>query len=226
MKLPAIHLYPGDWLRDAVAGCSLAAQGLWLRMMFLMHDSERYGYLVVNGSPMSSESIARRCGCTPAEYETLLTELDAAGVPSRTKDNLIFSRRMVRDADERQKNAERQKRFRNNGKSNADSNARVTDDSQESNNASSMSSSDSVTNVTGAKPPNVIWDLGVPLLTNGGMKEAEARSLLGKMAKDHSRAALAEAIAKTSAANPPDPKAYLVKVLQSSNSTKERGVVV
>ena len=39
-KLPYIQLYPGDWLRDSVAGCSLAAQGLWLRMMFVMHDSE------------------------------------------------------------------------------------------------------------------------------------------------------------------------------------------
>lgn len=102
MKLPAIQFYPGDWLRDHVAGCSLAAQGLWLRMMILMHDSERYGYLVMNGSPIPPESIARRCGCDSlAHYETLLTELDSARVPERTKDGLIHSRRMVRDEKKR-----------------------------------------------------------------------------------------------------------------------------
>lgn len=155
MKLPAIHLYPGDWLRDTVAGCSLAAQGLWLRMMFLMHDSERYGYLIVNGSPMTSESIARRCGCTPTEYETLYGELDAAGVPSRTKGNLIFSRRMARDADERQQNAERQQRFRN-GQRNGQGNGKVTPRSRPSNPPSSTSVSISASrkkNTGGAHAP-------------------------------------------------------------------------
>jgi len=98
-KLPCIHLYPGDWLRDAVAGCSLAAQGLWLRMMFIGHDSDRYGYLESNGYAMQAESIARRVGCSLPEFESLLSELTIAGVPSRTPDgSVIFSRRMVKDA--------------------------------------------------------------------------------------------------------------------------------
>lgn len=98
-KLPAIHLYPGDWLRDSVSGCSLAAQGLWLRMMYLAHDSERYGYLEVNGAPMQPDFIARRCGCDdPAQYATLLSELFAAGVPSMSEKESIYSRRMVKDA--------------------------------------------------------------------------------------------------------------------------------
>src|ERR1019366_4733936 len=98
-KLPAIFFYPGDWLRDSISGCSLEAQGLWLRMMFIGHDSERYGYLEVDGSPIPSGSIARRCGCTLAQYETLLSELDSVGIPSRTPKGTIFSRRMVRDAE-------------------------------------------------------------------------------------------------------------------------------
>lgn len=155
MKLPAIHLYPGDWLRDAVAGCSIAAQGLWLRMMFLMHDSERYGYLVVNGSAMPSESIARRCGCTPTEYETLLTELDASGVPSRTQDSIIYSRRMVRDATERANAAERQRRFKSHAGGNGKGNGKVTGESHESNNpsSSSVSTSKKETALRAATPP-------------------------------------------------------------------------
>lgn len=102
MKLPAITLYPGDWLRDDVSGCSLTAQGLWLRMMFLMHDSDRYGYLSMNGSVIPSESLARRCGCDSlTQYEALLSELGRAGVPGVTKEGVIFSRRMVRDAKKR-----------------------------------------------------------------------------------------------------------------------------
>ena len=98
MKRPSFQFYPGDWVRDSVSGCSLAAQGLWLRMMIVAHDSERYGYLEQNGAPMPPDSIARRCGCESAEqYSALLSELREAGVPSRTEKGVIFSRRMVRD---------------------------------------------------------------------------------------------------------------------------------
>ncbi len=100
-KLPAIQFYTGDWLRDA--GCSLGAQGLWLRMMFIAHDSPRYGYLETNGSPTPPETIARRCGCDLAQYETLLSELVEAGVPSISASGVYFSRRMVRDATIREK---------------------------------------------------------------------------------------------------------------------------
>ena len=97
-KLPGFTFYPGDWLRDHVAGCSLAAQGLWLRMMILAHDCDRYGYLGMNGKAIPAESIALRCGCTLPQYLTLLTELDDARVPSRTPEGILYSRRMVRDS--------------------------------------------------------------------------------------------------------------------------------
>lgn len=100
-KLPYIKFYPGDWLRDNVAGCSLAAQGLWLRMMFLAHDSDRYGHLSVGEIPMPPEQIARRCGATLEQYESLLAELTATSVPSRTPEGVIFSRRMVKDEEDR-----------------------------------------------------------------------------------------------------------------------------
>jgi len=111
-KLPFLQLYPSDWEADAVAGCSLAAQGLWLRMMFLMHRSERYGYLVENGLPIPSDAVARRCGCYPEAYQSLLAELERAGIPSLSSDGVIFSRRMVRDAQKREKNANRMRSAR------------------------------------------------------------------------------------------------------------------
>jgi len=103
MKAPGFMFYPGDWLRDQVAGCSVAAQGLWLRMMFIMHDSDRYGYLIQDGRPLAEDHVAQRCGCTLDQYRSLLAELDSVGVPSRTSEGVIYSRRMVADATKRRK---------------------------------------------------------------------------------------------------------------------------
>ena len=105
-KRPSFQFYPGDWVRDPVAGCSLAAQGLWLRMMIIAHDSDKYGFLEQNRMPMPPDAIARRCGCESVEqYSSLLSELREAGVPSRTPEGIIFSRRMVRDEAVRQEKA-------------------------------------------------------------------------------------------------------------------------
>ncbi|WP_144306985.1 hypothetical protein [Oceanidesulfovibrio marinus] len=142
-KNPAFQFYPGDWLRDNVAGCSLAAQGLWLRMMMLMHETG--GYISVTSNvhnPIPPANVARRCGCSPDEYETLLAELDAAGVPSRTEGDVIYSRRMVRDFEDRAKNAARVKRHRERS-GNGGCNSDVTGDVMPMKHASSSSSSSS-----------------------------------------------------------------------------------
>lgn len=97
-KQPYFPFYPGDWLRDPVSGCSVAAQGLWLRILMVMHDSERKGYLCTNGLPTPSEQVARRCGLSQEQYESLFAELEQAGVPRRTNDGVVFNRRMVEDA--------------------------------------------------------------------------------------------------------------------------------
>lgn len=92
-------------------------------MMFIGHDSDRYGYLSQHGKPIPSGSIAQRCGCTLPLYLTLLQELDDFGVPSRTPDGTIYSRRMVRDHEKRELAAERQRKHR---KTNKVSHALVT----------------------------------------------------------------------------------------------------
>lgn len=145
MKLPAFQFYPGDWLRDSVAGCSLAAQGLWLRVMFLAHDSERYGYLSINGVAMPRDFIARKVGCSLDEFDTLLIELDRAGVPGRTPEGIIFSRRMVRDAKERQQAGQRKKNQREREKCHGG----VTLPSQRSSSSTSSSTSEE-----GEAPPD------------------------------------------------------------------------
>lgn len=112
-KRPSFQFYPGDWLRDGISGCSLAAQGLWLRMMIVMHDSPRYGRLCLpSGKPMPNEMLARHVGVTKDICVTLLDELKNAGVPSQDSDGIFFSRRMVNDERERKKWAQRQRKHR------------------------------------------------------------------------------------------------------------------
>jgi hypothetical protein len=111
--MPWLQFYPADWLSDSVAGCSLAAQGLWFRMLFVAHASQHYGYLEIDGKAIPDELLFRRCGCaTVEEYRALLAELFSAGVPSRTASGVIYSRRMVRDQKDRDSAADRQRRHR------------------------------------------------------------------------------------------------------------------
>lgn len=104
MKRPAFQFYPADWRKDsALQSCSLAAQGLWVNLMCVMHECEPYGYLTVNRKPLEPARIARLVGLPLPECEALLQELDAAGVFSKTRSGVIYSRRMVKD--ERIRNA-------------------------------------------------------------------------------------------------------------------------
>lgn len=107
MKRPAFQFYPGDWRRDmALQSCSVAARGLWVDLLCIAHECEPYGHLMVNGRAMTPAHIARHTGLTERECAKLIAELDSAGVLSRTDDGVIYSRRMVRDEERRNRRAE------------------------------------------------------------------------------------------------------------------------
>lgn len=98
MKRPAFQFYPADWRKDpALSICSLAARGLWIELMCIMHEADEYGTLTVNGKAMTLQQIARMVGESPAILKKLLDELEDAGVFSRADDGSIYSRRMIRD---------------------------------------------------------------------------------------------------------------------------------
>jgi hypothetical protein len=64
-KLPFFKFYPGDWMKDpALRSVSIAARGLWIDMLCLMHESDRRGYLQhATGKPVTAEQLARMTGC-------------------------------------------------------------------------------------------------------------------------------------------------------------------
>lgn len=97
-KYPWMKFYPADWRADpALRMCSLAARGLWMEMLSIMHEAAPRGSLLINGKNVGSKQLASLCGAAPREIVALLTELETAGVFSRTDDGTIFSRRMKRD---------------------------------------------------------------------------------------------------------------------------------
>lgn len=106
MKRPAFQFYPGDWRRDAaLQSCSLAARGLWNEMMCIMHDGAPYGHLRVGSKDILPPILARMVGASLEDIEPLLRELAEAEVFSYTEHGTIYSRRMVRDEEVRQKRA-------------------------------------------------------------------------------------------------------------------------
>jgi hypothetical protein len=70
---------------------------LWFEIICLAHEAEPYGYLTIAGRPMTDVELARAIGETPAAVRRLLLELESAGVPSRTPEGSLYSRRMVKD---------------------------------------------------------------------------------------------------------------------------------
>lgn len=110
MKQPWLKFYPSDWRADpALRMCSLAARGLWMEMLCLMHAADPPGSLLVNSNQIQPKQLSSLSGCTTRDIDGLLSELEAAGVFSRDEDGTIYSRRIRRDIAK----AERDK---NNGK--------------------------------------------------------------------------------------------------------------
>lgn len=98
MKNPFLKFYTSDWRADpALRMCSLAARGLWIEMICLMHEATPYGQLLVNGQSVTDAQLASLVGTTPEQITELLGELEAAGVFSKTRrGGVIYSRKMMK----------------------------------------------------------------------------------------------------------------------------------
>lgn len=98
MSNPWIKFYPRDWRGDqALRAVSIGARGLWMEMLCIMHEASPYGHLVLGGHAVSNDVLARMSGTGADEVGALLSELESAGVFSRTRKGVIYSRRMIKD---------------------------------------------------------------------------------------------------------------------------------
>jgi hypothetical protein len=105
-KDPWFKFYPADWQNDIkLQSCSLAAQGLLIKLMCFMHQSTRPGYLLINGQKPNKTQTKRITNCHQNEYKTKLKELINAGVLIEL-DDMIVCPRMVKDQAVRDANRE------------------------------------------------------------------------------------------------------------------------
>lgn len=248
MKRPSFQFYPSDWLRDtALRSCSTGARGLWIDMICFMHEGSPYGYLKVADKVILPSNLARMVGESIEVVADWLIELQEAGVYD-IDNGAIFSRRMIRDEELRQKRSE-------GGKLGGNPNLKVNhkviqEDKQKPTPSSSSTSSpskkkDSATSV--ACPPDVsqqIWDDWVALrkskkapitqtVLNGAIAEAKIlgwplEKFLAEWCSRGSQGLKAEWIVKANpadnirltvaASNEPDPA--LLKIKQDEKITR------
>lgn len=110
MRYPWFKFYPSDWRAEpSLRMVSLEARGFWIECLCIMHEAEPYGHLIVRGVPLEVPALAAIVGASEQVVRSCLHELEEAGALSRNKDGVVVSRRMVRDAKNRE-------RARNHGK--------------------------------------------------------------------------------------------------------------
>jgi len=95
---PWFKFYPADWNNDIkLQSCSLAAQGLLVKLMCIMHQSEKPGYLLINGVTPPSSTVLPLVSIHHNTYRKLLGELLNNGVLKTNGDGTIICPRMVKD---------------------------------------------------------------------------------------------------------------------------------
>lgn len=106
-KRPAILWYVGDWRKDSgVQALDYEARGVWFELIQFMYESERRGYLTLNGKKYPDEALAQALGLPLEKTKQILTKILDYGVASKNDQGVMYCRRMVRDADLSQKRAE------------------------------------------------------------------------------------------------------------------------
>jgi len=99
-RQPWMKFYPSDWQSDlGLRSCSAAARGLWMEMICIMQQSAPVGFLTVNGRSPDPALLSVLCGIPEKVIKGGLAELLEAGVYSVTDDGVIYSRRLIRDAE-------------------------------------------------------------------------------------------------------------------------------
>lgn len=200
--------------------CSLAAQGLWMRMLCLMARATPKGELRIGGEPCTVLDLSRAVGETEETVTALLGELARRGVYSTTRAGVIYNRRLRKDADISRKRAIAGKKGgmaslgkqTNNkvclSKNRANGEAKVKPQKPEARSSDDKSSGETPTLA------EQIWGGGLSYLVGCGMAEKSARSLLGKWRNSLGEPGVIAALAHCQANSTSDPAAYVEGIIR------------
>jgi hypothetical protein len=187
---PWLRFYTTDWRSDPrLRMCSAAARGMWIEMICLMHEATPYGHLLIHGQSPNEAQLASLTGIPAAELPHLVAELERLGVFSRTKEGVIYSRKLVRMAS-------RAAKARRNGKLGGNPSLRKDDEKDESVNPQDKGGDKpqipepiyqrlpdaDASGTAGGAPVDFtkeVFDRGVAYLGRHGEAERRARALIG-----------------------------------------------
>lgn len=98
MKRPSFQFYPRDWRNDpALQMVSLAAKGLWIEMICIMHEADPYGHLKIGEKIIFPQHLSHIVRSDLTTVNELLGELESFAIFSRNDEGCIYSKRMIRD---------------------------------------------------------------------------------------------------------------------------------
>jgi biotin operon repressor len=182
-KLPALQFYPGDWKKDiGVQSLSMHDRGVWLEMLFLMHDSTRRGVLLLGDKPMPVEVLARLLGLTKESISETIDHLVSYGVTEReSRTGALINRRMLREETKRADERGRLSKWRKAKKTNEERNGPETVDETDLKRLSSSSSSTTTAVLDDDAIDASMAVSGLIQLT--GIHTQEARIVLDRMAQ-------------------------------------------
>jgi hypothetical protein len=214
---PWLKFYPTDWRADpALRMCTIAARGLWMEMLCIMHEAEPRGSLLINGNRVMDRQLASLCGCSEREIKTLVAELEVAGVFSRDN-GVIYSRRMRGDTEQAAKDKANGKRGGNPGIKRG---VNPPDKGRDKAHIPEARDQSSVTKVTAGKPAPV--DPQAELFERAkAVLGQDAGGLIAKLLKakngivPHARAVIEQASTKQ------DPREYVGRVIRGRDDTPQ-----
>jgi hypothetical protein len=112
-RYPWGRFYFGAWLTNpTVLFATLKARGMAVDLLALAYCSERPGYLVLQGKPMTPEVIARLRGLDVAEVKAALVELARVDLFDRDKKGVWCCPQMLADLGFREGSRKRKQRER------------------------------------------------------------------------------------------------------------------
>jgi uncharacterized protein YdaU (DUF1376 family) len=229
---PAFQHYANDFLAET-AFLTMEGRGVYITL--------KSYYWIKNELPNDTRLLARLCALSEAEFtmiwEREVKELFAIDSEKIYHSELISQREFQEEKREKAK-ASADARWKNANVMRTHKPTECTSTStptakEDSVKEKPLQTAKPVTNKTTLSEPikkpkgdpvmRRIWDDGVEMLKHGGMKEPNARSLLGKLAKQHTNSKLAEAIAITMAGNPVNPEEFLIATLNAKQNGAKNG---
>jgi hypothetical protein len=194
-----------------------------MEMLCIMHSATPYGHLVVNGKPLEDDALSRLAGTSTDQTAALMVELESAGVFSRSRKGVIYSRRMVADKDR----AEKGRKSVNKRWAQANENKAENDAPNRSPNTEPTTQKPearTLTNVSGVPPTLAERLFGECLdyIKSTGQSDKAARSLIGKWRSLYKDAETVRRIAYCQANSISDPVAYIPKMSGGNSYQDER----